>query len=185
MNENKIETWPSLTYTRAIAATFKDQMAQEHLTIERNAQDGPTSTQIVQDWFDKDNIDYNLPTDIFVGVSDLVENIVDDPGPEPELPRYEDIVVDNPAYTWLLSRLKRVLLLTSPTPNSMQNISTTVLNTLSEELAFRMISSTRDPHLCFVRYYVDWDLYSFIADQEYLRVEKCPWECYHAYWDGH
>ncbi|KAF2476948.1 uncharacterized protein BDR25DRAFT_348857 [Lindgomyces ingoldianus] len=128
----------------------------------------PTSSSKVQDWFNsmQGESGDECPVDLFVGVSDPPDEEPGGASTHGNLPRYCDFIVGNPAYTWLLSRLERELLLAPAEPNHMRAISDTILNGLSHR-AFRNLSHERGPHLCDMTFMVDWDPLAFLQEQEY------------------
>lgn len=82
----------------------------------------------------------------------------------PELAEYRECIVGHPAYDWLLSDLQRHCLHTPSTQEVMAEIGRTILQGLPSQPRF----SRRDSALSYkMTYTVDWDLISFLEDQEY------------------
>lgn len=122
----------------------------------------------MQDWLHKvhEKSGDERPVDLFVGVSDFQDEEPEGANIPANLQQYRDFIVGNPAYTWLLARLERELLLTPAEPNHMQAISDTILNRLSHG-AFRILSRAKGPHLCDMTFIVDWNPLVFLQEQEY------------------
>jgi hypothetical protein len=82
----------------------------------------------------------------------------------PELKTYRDCIVGSPAYEWLLSDLQKQCLITPSNPNLMSEVSKAIMRALPAQPHFRR----REPVLPYkMTYTVDWDLVSFLEDQEY------------------
>lgn len=136
----------------------------------------PEPATKVQDWLQSEHVESSedYPAERFVGVLDsLDEDIQEYPDEEVEeaeipkdLPHYRKFVTNNPAYTWLLSRLEREMYLVPTEPNHMQAISDTILKSLSHG-PFQKISYTKSPHMCDMVFMVDWDPVAFLQEQEY------------------
>lgn len=136
----------------------------------------PEPATKVQDWLQaalvENGADY--PAERFVGVSDPLDEDLEEyqdeeaeePGIPKDLPHYRNFVTNNPAYTWLLSRLEREILLVPTEPDHMQTISNTILKSLSHG-PFQKISYSKSPHMCDMIFMVDWDPVAFLQEQEY------------------
>lgn len=82
----------------------------------------------------------------------------------PGLQKYRECVLENPAYDWLLGDIQRHCLLEPLNPNIMADISSAILRKLPSQLCF----SRLDPVPSYkMTYTLDWDLVSFLEDQEY------------------
>ncbi|KAJ5675532.1 hypothetical protein N7462_008429 [Penicillium macrosclerotiorum] len=82
----------------------------------------------------------------------------------PELHEYREYIVRHPAYDWLLSDLQRHCLHNSSTQEVRAEINRTILHGLPSQTRF----SRRDSELPYkMTYTVDWDLISFLEDQDY------------------
>lgn len=82
----------------------------------------------------------------------------------PELQKYRECIVGNPAYDWLLGDLQTHCLLIPSSPDMMAEISRAILQGLPSQRHF----SRRESTLYYkMTYTLDWDLISFLKDQEY------------------
>jgi hypothetical protein len=82
----------------------------------------------------------------------------------PELHEYRECIAGHPAYDWLLGDLRRHCLHVPSTQNIMAEIGRTIMQGLPSQPRF----SRRESSLSYkITYTVDWDLISFLEDQEY------------------
>lgn len=84
----------------------------------------------------------------------------------PELQRYRECFLETPAYDWLLGHIQRHCLLEPSILDIMADISSAILQGLPSQLCF----SRRKPVPSYIMTYtLDWDLVSFLEDQEYSK----------------
>ncbi|KAF2187664.1 hypothetical protein K469DRAFT_104019 [Zopfia rhizophila CBS 207.26] len=165
---------------QTILARLKDHMLSQEDKIcqEPRATDpDPTPSAKVQDWLHSmhEESGDKRPVELFVGVSGPPDEEPEGANIPKDLPRYRDFIVRNPAYTWLLARLERELLLAPAEPNHMQAISDTILNGLSHG-AFQNLSYEKGPHLCDMTFIVDWNPLAFLQEQEYDEKPEVAFE---------
>ncbi|KAJ5157090.1 uncharacterized protein N7482_008190 [Penicillium canariense] len=82
----------------------------------------------------------------------------------PGLQKYRECILGNPAYDWLLGDIQRHCLLIPSRPDVMAEIRRTILQGLPSQLRFsrrELVPSYK------MTYTVEWDLVSFLQDQEY------------------
>lgn len=120
----------------------------------------------MREWRLRQEAEDGIPDEVFVGVSDQLDDNVDD-DLHARLPNYRDFVTNNPAYEWLLATLHRELTWTTPNPNHMRAISKSIVGRLSQEASFRTFSRNRRPHVCNMQYTLQWDPIRFMKEQEY------------------
>lgn len=83
----------------------------------------------------------------------------------PGLQKYRECVLENPAYDWLIGDIQRLCLLEPSTPDTMAEISSAILQgVLPPQLRFSRGESVPSYKMT---YSLDWDLVSFLEDQEY------------------
>ncbi|PVI02799.1 hypothetical protein DM02DRAFT_612609 [Periconia macrospinosa] len=115
------------------------------------------------------------PIDSFEGVKDFEELVLEeidqqDSGDwdEPiKLPPYRRYVEESWAYRWLLSRIRRNMVLTSPLPNLMQDISDNIFNYFSHSEEVRKLSRSIVPMVCTAEFFLDWCPSEFLREQGY------------------
>jgi hypothetical protein len=126
----------------------------------------------VWNWFlDSDNVEDpntapNQPPDDIMHDS-LYEGLEDtdmDTYSLPELPAYRKFVSSLPAYEWLVQGIRRVLFLGSP-GDTQTSIRDAILKYLPST---QTVSRRKMPARHSVEFIVDWDLCSFLREQEYL-----------------
>ncbi|KAL6233112.1 hypothetical protein BDW75DRAFT_252188 [Aspergillus navahoensis] len=82
----------------------------------------------------------------------------------PELQEYRECIFGNPAYNWLLSDLQKHCLLAPSSPDMMAEIGRAIMQYLPSQVRF---SRRESPRPYKMTYNMDWDLISFLEDQEY------------------
>jgi hypothetical protein len=82
----------------------------------------------------------------------------------PGLQKYRECVLENPAYDWLLGDIQRHCLLKPSNPDIMAGIASAILQGLPSQLRFSRRESVPSYKMTYI---LDWDLVSFLEDQEY------------------
>lgn len=106
-----------------------------------------------------DDDEFHLP------LSDMDEEFDCDAYPVmPGLQKYRECVLENPAYDWLLGDIRKLCLLAPCDPNIIADISSSILRIFPSHIRFSRQESLPVYHMTYT---VDWDLLSFLEDQEY------------------
>ncbi|KAJ5363917.1 uncharacterized protein N7496_009630 [Penicillium cataractarum] len=83
----------------------------------------------------------------------------------PGLQKYRECVLEDPAYDWLIGDIQRLCLLEPSSPDTMAEIGSAILQgVLPPQLRFSRRESVPSYKMT---YSLDWDLVSFLEDQEY------------------
>ncbi|OOQ86355.1 hypothetical protein PEBR_21823 [Penicillium brasilianum] len=82
----------------------------------------------------------------------------------PGLQKYRECVLENPAYDWLLGDIQRHCLLEPSSPDTRAEINSAIVQGLPTQLRFSRRESVPSYK---VTYSLDWDLVSFLENQEY------------------
>jgi hypothetical protein len=97
------------------------------------------------------------------------DNVDDGRDPTNRLSRYGKLVVQAPAYQWLLASLKREYQLTCAEPNIMKDIRQEIIRYLP---APRKISRSRSAEAYRVTFQVNWDSLAFLSEQGHKDPDK-------------
>ncbi|KAJ5611872.1 hypothetical protein N7528_008977 [Penicillium herquei] len=108
------------------------------------------------------------PSELITPLLPLIE-IDEESNPEgdpvlPELQRYRDCLLVSPAYDWLLGHIQSHCVLEPSNPDIMADISCAILQGLPSQLCFSRQKSVPSYKMTYT---LDWDLVSFLEDQEY------------------
>jgi hypothetical protein len=82
----------------------------------------------------------------------------------PGLQKYRECVLETPAYEWLLGDIQRHCLLEPSSPDIMAEVGSAILQGLPSQLRFSRRESVPSYKMTYI---LDWDLVSFLEDQEY------------------
>ena len=82
----------------------------------------------------------------------------------PALEKFCDLILNNPGYDWLVSRLQRETRLSMPQQNVMDEIKRHILDAMP---ATKNLSRKSPPQGCNVKFYVRWDPITFLEEQDY------------------
>jgi hypothetical protein len=82
----------------------------------------------------------------------------------PGLQKYRECVLETPAYDWLLCDIQKHCLLETSSPDTMSDIGNTILQGLPSQLRFSRRESVPSYKMTYT---LDWNLVSFLEDQEY------------------
>jgi hypothetical protein len=93
----------------------------------------------------------------------------DDKEPDDFIPSYHKAIHNTPAYEWLLTDIRRELLLAPPDFNLMDNIAHHIREEVSSIPAIGRVSPNERPKPCEVSFELDWQPLAFIKQQEYGR----------------
>jgi hypothetical protein len=117
------------------------------------------------DFASDDEADPFEPLELLLPLIEIGEESNPDADPVmPELQKYRECVLETPAYEWLIGDIQRRCLLEPSNPDIMANIASAILQALPSQLCLSRRESVPSYR---ITYTLDWDLLSFLEDQEY------------------